>query len=46
MFKLVDDLIIFGLNKGYYIGTEDDDPRGMANLDPSSMIGNIYVGYH
>ena len=24
----------------------DDDPRGVANLDPRSMIGRIYVGYH
>ena len=21
-------------------------PRGVANLDPRSMIGRIYVGYH
>ena len=21
-------------------------PQGMANLDPKSMIGRIYVGYH
>ena len=26
--------------------TGDDDPRGMANLDPRSTIGRIYVGYH
>ena len=24
--------------------TGDDDPRGVANLDPRSMIGRIYVG--
>ena len=24
----------------------DDDPRGMANLDPRGMIGRIYVEYH
>ena len=24
----------------------DDDPRGVANLDPRCMIGRIYVGYH
>ena len=24
----------------------DDDSRGLANLDPRSMIGRIYVGYH
>ena len=24
----------------------DDDPRGVANLDPRSMIGKIYVEYH
>ena len=23
----------------------DDDPRGLANLDPRGMIGRIYVGY-
>ena len=25
---------------------EDDDPRGMANLDPRGMICRIYVEYH
>ena len=24
----------------------DDDPRGVANLDPKGMIGRIYVEYH
>ena len=24
----------------------DDDPRGMANLDPRGMIGRIYLEYH
>ena len=24
----------------------DDDPRGLANLNPRGMIGRIYVGYH
>ena len=24
----------------------DDDPRGVANLDPTDMIGRIYVEYH
>ena len=24
----------------------DDDPLGLANLDPRGMIGKIYVGYH
>ena len=24
----------------------DDDPRGLANLEPRGMIGRIYVGYH
>ena len=24
----------------------DDDPRGVANLDPRDMIGRIYVEYH
>ena len=23
----------------------DDDPQGMTNLNPRSMIGRIYVGY-
>ena len=26
--------------------TEDDDPRGVANLEPRTMIGRINVGYH
>ena len=30
----------------YCKSTRDDDPRGVANLDPRSMIGMIYVGYH
>ena len=24
----------------------DDGPRGVAKLDPRSMIGRTYVGYH
>ena len=24
----------------------DDDPRGVANLDPRGTIGRIYVEYH
>ena len=24
----------------------DDDPQGVANLDPRGMIGRIYVEYH
>ena len=24
----------------------DDDPRGVANLEPRGMIGRIYVEYH
>ena len=24
----------------------NDDPRGVANLDPRGMIGRIYVEYH
>ena len=24
----------------------DDDPQGVANLDPNGMIGRIYVEYH
>ena len=24
----------------------DDDPRGVANLNPRGMIGRIYVEYH
>ena len=31
----------------YYCMTMgDDDPRGVANLDPRGMIGRIYVEYH
>ena len=30
----------------YCKSTGDDDPRGVANLNPRSMIGRIYVGYH
>ena len=30
----------------YCKSTVDDDPRGVANLDPRSMIGRIHVGYH
>ena len=30
----------------YCKSTGDDDPQGVANLDPRSMIGRIYVGYH
>ena len=26
--------------------SNDDDPRGVANLDPRGMIGRIYVEYH
>ena len=24
----------------------DDDPRGVANLDPRGMIGRVYIEYH
>ena len=30
----------------YCKSTENDDPWGKANIDPRSMIGRIYVGYH
>ena len=30
----------------YCKSTGDDEPRGVANLDPRSMIGRNYVGYH
>ena len=30
----------------YCKSTGNDDPRGVANLDPRSMIGRVYVGYH
>ena len=30
----------------YCKSTGDDDPRGVDNLDPRSMIVRIYVGYH
>ena len=34
------------LRFSYCKSTGDDDLRGVANLDPRSMIGRIYVGYH
>ena len=44
------DLMVFReedfLTFSYCKSTGDDDPRGVANLDPRSMIGRIYVGYH
>ena len=30
----------------YCMTMGDDDPRGVANLDPRGMIGRIYVGYY
>ena len=30
----------------YCMTMGDDDPMGVANLDPRGMIGRIYVGYH
>ena len=30
----------------YCKSTGDDDPGAKANLDPRSMIGRNYVGYH
>ena len=30
----------------YCKSTGDDDPGGVANLDPGSMICRIFVGYH
>ena len=38
-----DEKIFFTFS--YCKSTEDDDPWGVANLDPRSMIGKIYVGY-
>ena len=39
-----------GANDSYgmasYKSMETLDPRGRANLDPSSLIGRIYVGDH
>ena len=32
--------------KTYCKSMGDDDPWGVANLDPRGMIGRIYVGYH
>ena len=29
----------------YYKSMGANDPRGLANLDPSDMIGRIYLGY-
>ena len=42
----------FGLNRSICFQdieqklNSDDDPRGLANLDPRGMIGRIYVEYH
>ena len=42
----------FGLNRSIRLQdieqklNSDDDPRGVANLDPGGMIGRIYVEYH
>ena len=42
----------FGLDRSFCFQhieqklNSDDDPRGMANLDPRGMIGRIYVEYH
>ena len=42
----------FGLNRSIRFQdieqklNSDDDPRGVANLDPRSIIGRIYVEYH
>ena len=30
----------------YCMTMGDDDPRGVANLDPRCMNGTIYVEYH
>ena len=30
----------------YCMTMGDDDPRGVANLDPRDMISRIYVKYH
>ena len=30
----------------YCITMGDDDPWGVADLDPRGMIGTTYVGYH
>ena len=30
----------------YCMTMGDDDPMGVANLDPKGMIGRINVGYH
>ena len=42
----------FGLNRSIRFQdieqklNSDDDPRGVANLDPRGLIGRIYVEYH
>ena len=42
----------FGLNRSIRFQdieqkqNSDDDPRGVANLDPRCMIGRINVDYH
>ena len=42
----------FGLNRSIHFQdieqklNSDDDPQGVANLDPRGIIGRIYVEYH
>ena len=42
----------FGLSRSIHFQdieqklNSDDDPRGVANLDPRGMTGRIYVEYH
>ena len=40
------DLMVSEKTFSYCKSTGDDDPRGVANLEPGTMIGRIYVGYH
>ena len=42
---MVSEKKIFFLCFTYYKSMGANDPQGMANLDPSDMIGRIYVGY-
>ena len=36
--------IVFSIS--HYTSMGVNDPRGMANFDPRSMVGRIYVGDH
>ena len=43
---MVKEKKIFFIIFPYFMTMGDDDPQGVANLDPRGMIGRIYVKYH